>query len=160
MLPITIYWIRDYGIRIYDISRVYGNRQALSYQQTAYERALGFYNLRELDSALAVMGQFLTTNPDCRSANIIHAEVLIGVGRFGEAEKLLNDLTSRYPNDFYTNLVCGRSYQIMGLTTGDQRLLSVARAHYQKAVHNNPYKATYAQSLCKETQQRFGPAGR
>ncbi len=160
LLPITLYWIRDYGIRIYDISRVYGNNQALDYQRTLYERAIDFYNLREMDSTVALMGQFLTTNPDCRSANIIYAEVLIAVGRFGEAEGVLNSLTRRYPYDYYTNLVCGRSYQIMGLARGDQRLLGVGRAHYQKAVQNNPYKATYAQRLFQETQQKFGPSGR
>ena len=134
LLPITMYWIRDYGVRIYNISGAYGNERAMTYKKTEYEKAADLYNLREIDSALVTMERFLATSPNCRSANLIYIELLIAVGRFGAAERMLNYVTTRYPHDYYTNLVCGRSYQILGLVTRDRRLVDIAQTHYQKAV--------------------------
>ncbi|UCE23841.1 MAG: hypothetical protein JSU74_11160 [Candidatus Zixiibacteriota bacterium] len=155
VVPSTVYWIRDYGVKICNISRVFGNEEAATYQETDFEKAARYYHDKQFDSAYVTLQQFRAVQPNCWSADLLWAELLIKFGKYQEATGVLTGLANRHPADYYTNLVCGRSLQIIGTIQRNNYLLTAAQKYYRKAVENNRFKAQFAMRLFQQTQQQL-----
>ncbi|UCG60417.1 MAG: hypothetical protein JSV52_08760 [Candidatus Zixiibacteriota bacterium] len=157
MQPVTAYWVRDFGVKITDISRQFGNREAANYQPTAYERAANYYSAGFIDSAFGALREFLSEKPYNRSGNLLLADIYMIKRRFNEASNVLTSLAARHPEDYYTNLVCGRSLQIIGMVLKDNMKIALARRYYEKAVKNNPFKAHHAKNVYDWTFKQYNP---
>ncbi len=157
MQAMTAYWIRDFGVKITDISKQFGNPEATTYQPTAYERASSYYSAGFIDSSFAALREFLSEVPYNRSGNLLLADIYMFSGRFNEAAMVLKSLASRHPDDYYTNLYCGRSLQIIGIKQQDNLTIALARKYYEKAVKNNPFKASHAKRIFDLTFKQYGP---
>ncbi|UCE23842.1 MAG: hypothetical protein JSU74_11165 [Candidatus Zixiibacteriota bacterium] len=160
MKPITAYWIRDYIVKICNVSKFFGNPEAARYRETLYEKAVQHYFAGHTDSAVFALETFMRGRPRNRSANMFYVEMLLAAGRLQEAAVATRQLAARHPSDYYTNLVCGRSLQIIGLLVNDPSLVQLAERYYEKAVRNNPFKASYAQSIWDQTHQMYSGKGR
>ncbi|UCG60418.1 MAG: hypothetical protein JSV52_08765 [Candidatus Zixiibacteriota bacterium] len=140
-IPITTYHIRNYDVRIYDIADQFGLAEEKDYQRTGYERAAIYRNQQKYPEAYAEITGFVKKHPTCWSANLVLVELLMRAQQFDRAATLLEALASRHADDYYTNLICGRSFQVMGIHAGDNRLLARAQRHYEKAAGDDPLKA-------------------
>lgn len=155
MQPITAYWIRDFGVKIANVSKHVGNAEAVQYEETAYERAAFYYSQGDIDSAFASLREFLSEKPNNRSANLLLADIYLNKGRFAEAATVLRNVASLYPNDYYTNLICGRSLQIIGMIQRNNNVIALARKYYERAVQSNPFRAMHARTVYEQTRRQY-----
>jgi tetratricopeptide (TPR) repeat protein len=153
--PATIYWIRDYAVRICNISDIFGNPEASRYVESRFERAARYSSQQKYDSAFFEMRHFIMAHPDCRSANLLFSELLLRARLYDQAIPVLTRLATRFPNDYHVNLSCGRSLQIIGLAKKDRQMLALAQSFYEKAVKANPFKSSYARQVYETTRTRF-----
>ena len=158
--PVTSYWIRDYEVNLYNISKLFGNARANDYQETDYERALLSFNEEQPDSALALAQHFYKRHPDSKSGGILLIDLLSNNQRFADVQNILTSLANRYPTDFFLQVQCGRFLQLMAHHRKNDGLLVQARRYYERAVKVNPFKADYASNLYAQTARQFsGDAG-
>lgn len=155
LLPITTYWIRDVEVRLFNISEVFNNPQARSYENTLYERALVYYQAQQYDSALTAAGHFYESHPQSKSAGLMLGDLLSKEGRLDEAFGLLIYLTQRFPTDFNIHLQCGRFLQIVAEQKNDNSLRYMAETYYAQAVKINPYKADYARKIWQQIGAQY-----
>ncbi|MFQ5453401.1 MAG: hypothetical protein ACE5D6_04360 [Candidatus Zixiibacteriota bacterium] len=153
--PITTYWIRDYEVKIYNISAQHNNSLANKYESTFYEKAAEYYYQKKWDSAYVELTKFIQIEPDSKSANLMLAELLFMLGKHQDVMTILTSMTDRYPTDFYINLQCGRLFQILSIIRKDNYLLNLANRYYEKAVKANPFKANYAKNVFQQTMQQL-----
>lgn len=154
--PITSYWIRDYEVRLYNISKLFTNTEANSYRETNYERALTLLQEEQPDSSLALAEQFALEHPESKSAGVLLVDLLSSRKEFDRARPLLISLADRYPTDFFLQMQCGRFLQILGLTRGDQSLMELSRRYYERGVNVNRFKAGFASKLYSQTMTQYG----
>jgi 4-amino-4-deoxy-L-arabinose transferase-like glycosyltransferase len=158
--PITSYWIRDYEVYLYNISKIFGNSEANAYRETDYERALQSFSMQQPDSALALAQQFYQHHPDSKSGGILLIDLLSNNKRFADVQTILTSLANRYPTDFFLQVQCGRFLQLMAHHRKNDGLLVQARRYYEKAAKVNPFKAAYASNVYAQTARQFsGNAG-
>lgn len=155
LMPITTYWIRDVEVRLFNISEVFNNPQARSYEKTLYERAVAYYQAQQYDSALTAAGRFYESHPQSKSAGLLLGDLLAKKGRLDEAFSLLTSLTQRFPTDFNIHLQCGRFIQILAEKKNDNSLRYMAETYYAQAVKINPFKADYARKIWQQTAAQF-----
>lgn len=155
LIPITTYWIRDVEVRLFNISEVFNNPQANSYEKTLYERAVAYYQAQQYDSALSAVGRFYESHPQSKSAGLMLGDLLAKKGRLDEAFSLLTSLTQRFPTDFNIHLQCGRFIQILAEQKNDNSLRYMAETYYAQAVKINPFKADYARKIWQQIGAQF-----
>ncbi|MDF1543470.1 MAG: hypothetical protein P1R58_00040 [bacterium] len=153
--PVTSYWIRDYQVDIYNISKVFANPTANNYRESTYEQALAAYYKENPDSALFEIQSFLSENPDSKSAVILLIDLLSDKQRFTEVQNVLTALANRHPTDFYIQVQAGRFYQILATLRKDQSLLSLSQFYYERGVAANRFKASYASQIFSLTAQQL-----
>jgi hypothetical protein len=155
LLPITTYWIRDVEVRLFNISDVFNNPQARSYEKTLYERAMAYYQAQQYDSALSAADRFYESHPRSKSAGLLLGDLLAKKGRLNEAFSLLTSLTQKFPTDFNIHLYCGKFIQVLAEQKNDNSLRYMAETYYAKAVKINPFKADYARKTWQQIGAQF-----
>lgn len=157
MAPMTAYWIRDYTIKVCNVSQTFGNPEAARYQNTGYERAVDYYSRRMFDSAIVEVGEFLARDPDCRSANLLLCDLLIYFGRYEMAATTMRLLANHHPEDYHANLMCGRAHQILAMAADNNYMMVQAESYYNRAVRNNPFRAAAVRAMYELTKEQFSP---
>jgi 4-amino-4-deoxy-L-arabinose transferase-like glycosyltransferase len=159
--PITTYWIRDVEVRLFNISKVFNNPKARSYQETDYEKAVQYYQKGQYDTAGVLSYQFYQNHPESKSGGLLLADILMKFGKYDETYTLLTSLAKRFPTDFNIQFQCGRFIQIYAAMKKDSNLQMMALQHYDQAVRVDPYKGDWANRLWQETdnliRQRISP---
>lgn len=156
LLPITSYWVRDYEVKIYNISQAFHNERANNYKETDYEKAAWYFSQKKADSARIILNGFIKNYPNSKSANLLSTALYLQQGNLQQASSVLSRLANYYPTDFSINLKCGRILQILGLQKKDRTLVGLAQKYYKKATIVNPYKANLANQLYFQTMKQFG----
>ncbi len=157
--PVTSYWIRDYEVQLYNISKLFSNKTANAYEETDYEKGLASFYENETETALEFAHQFYNDHPESKSGNILLIDLLSGQQKFDDVYRLLIDLAARYPTDFFLQLQCGRFLQIMSFSLNDQSLYLQAQKYYEKAVEVNRFKGTYAYNMFTHTARQLNGNG-
>ena len=155
MNTITAYWIRDHNVKITNVVGHFDNKEANSYRESTYERAVRCWEQQKDDSAWFALREFLTLKPHNRSGNILLVTMLMNAGRYEEVPAVLSGLARHHPTDYYSLLICGTSYQILGMTQKDNSLIELGKRYYEQAAQNNRFKITHAQSIFDQTRQQF-----
>lgn len=158
MTPMTAFWIRDFDIKVCNVSRIFGNAEAARYQRTGYERAVDYYSANMFDSAYTAITEFLVRQPDSRSGNLLLAHMMTNLGYYEQAVDITRKVATRYPTDYHSNLMCGRAYQILGISQRSNYLMRQAQVYYERAVKNNPFRAPQATAMWEETIRLFSGA--
>ncbi|MDZ4722338.1 MAG: hypothetical protein SGI97_00275 [candidate division Zixibacteria bacterium] len=144
--PITSFWIQDNSVQIYNVSKLFGNPQAMKYRESPFEIAKTYLDQHNLASAELVFqsspGLLMT-----KSGGLLMAELLRRGNRLQEAYDVFVSLAGRYPTDFSVQLEAGHFIQRLGLTKNDTRLISQANNLFSTAVTLNPLKSEYARDL-------------
>jgi hypothetical protein len=152
---IATYHIRDYDVNIHRIAGRTGNHEADNYQLTPYEQAVEHYHAQRPDSALTILADLYTRQPDSRAIGILYGELLLSSNRIQQGIDHMIALANRFPTDYYIQIHTGRALQIVALATQDQGLFQRANSFYQRGVEANRYKADYANRLFMQTMQQF-----
>ncbi len=153
--PVTSYWIRDYQITLYNVSKVFSNGAANQYSESAYERALTAFYLQKPDSAMSEIQSFLAENPQSKSATILLVDLLSAKQQFTKVQNILSSLANRHPTDFFIQMQAGRLYQILAFLKKDQSLLSLSRFYYERGIAVNRFRAGYASMMFAQTAQQL-----
>jgi predicted Zn-dependent protease len=153
--PITSYGIRDYEVQIYSISALTGNQQAGRYQPSAYERAIAYRNQEQYHQAFAEINSFLNYYPRSWSGNVLLVELLMRSNQFDRAAEVLSGLASRHPDDYSTNIIIARSYQVMGTRQNNSNWLNLSRRYYDKAGGDDPFKIKNARRIYEMTAEQL-----
>jgi len=156
MAPMTAYWIRDYPVKVCNVSQVFGNPEAMRYKNTGYEVAVDYYSREMYDSAFVAVGRFLNQDPNCRSASLLLCDLLVYFGKYEQAASIMRTLAVRYPSDYHTNLMCGRAHQILGIRRKNDYAIAQAQVYYNNAIRNNPFRAAAVRATYQAIKARFG----
>jgi len=138
--PIASYWIRDRGVSLYNISKVFANPQAMSYQETDYEKAVGHFRSARDDSAMIYVGAAYQRAPKSKAVSLLLIDLLLRQNRIEDARQVLTTQAITYPTDFNAQLQLARILQIVSIQTRDKALLDLALEYYQKSTDLNRYK--------------------
>ncbi|MCK4632837.1 MAG: hypothetical protein KAT79_06165, partial [candidate division Zixibacteria bacterium] len=152
---IATYYVRDYRVRLFNISQVFANHQAHTYQPSIYEQALTCYNNEQFDSAFVLANRFQSMYPDSKSGGLLMCDLLSRRELVDDAYRLFVRLADLYPTDFYIQMQCGRFIQMMALTSGNNDLASLARNYYDRGMRVNRFRGDYAGRLYSETARQF-----
>lgn len=155
MLPITTYWIRDFEVRIYNISKLFQNSEAAKYQETQFEIAMSYSYRAMNDKSVIAMTNFVNEFPDSKSGNMMMANILFNSKKFQEMLTVITKLTKDHPTDFSILIQCARYFQIYGLLHKDNNYITLAQKYYEKSTLVNPYKANLANDVFQQTNQQF-----
>ena len=153
--PVANYWIRNYEVKIYDISQNFENTIAHEYKPTDYEIAVGFMHQQQLDSAFYYANRFYSSHPSTKSGGYLIADLLFRAQHFDDAYKVLREIAENHPTDFYAQIAFGRLLQIMAYQRKDQALLQQANNYFGKAVAVDPYAGDMANQLWRQTEQHW-----
>jgi len=152
--PVASYWIRDYQVQLFNVSKTFSNPQANAYVESDFERAAAYYNKGQFDSALAVLNATPEIISTSKAAGILYSELLRRNEQYEHVLRILLALAARYPTDFSIQLQCGHFLQQVALARKDRAMLLQAQKHYEKATILNPYRAEFANTLYIQTLAR------
>ena len=153
---IATYWIRDFEVKLFNISKLFTNPQANAYRETHYERAVAHFHAGSLDSTLAEINHHLESHPLTRSVGLLAADVLGKTGKAEEAVRIMTTLANKYPTDFYIQMQCGRLYLMVALASKNQSLMNTARMYFERGIKANRFKTDLANKLLLDTQRLYG----
>ncbi|HUV30685.1 MAG TPA: tetratricopeptide repeat protein [Acidobacteriota bacterium] len=159
--PVASYWIRDYLVELYNVSKTFPNVRANAYAESPYERAANYFQRDQIDSALAALDSVPMMVNSSKAAGILYSRLMQRKQQYDHVLQLLTELAERFPTDFSLQLECGHFLQRLALTRQDRLLLYRAQKYYERATILNPYKADYANSLYAQTLARMSgsPSG-
>ncbi len=153
--PVTIFWIRDVAVNLYDISHLFHNPQANRYRKSEYERAVDYVVAQKHDTAMALLADVLRKFPYQKSAGLLQANLLQMVQQNDQALTLLLRLANAYPTDFYVQLQTARLMQEIAIVKKDNYMLNQARNIYAHAVDVDRYRGDLANSLYEKTMKQM-----
>ncbi len=156
--PVANYWIRNYEVKIYNISRSFTNAIAHEYKPSQYEIAVDFMHKQQLDSAFYYANRFYSSHQSTKSGGYLIADLLFRAQRTDDAYKVLQQIAENYPTDFYAQIAFGRLTQIIAYRRRDRSLLEQASSYFGRAVAVDPYAGDLANQIWKQTQQRLEAA--
>ncbi len=154
-IPIARYWIRDYRVQLFNVSRLFGNTKAQTYHLSAYEQAVYLYQDNKIDSAFIALGKVPDIINTSKSAGWLFSQLFKKQEQLDYARTMLTVLADRYPTDFSLQLECGHFLQQIALARNDKALLARSGKYFERAVILNPYRAEYANRLFGETLKRM-----
>ncbi|UCC44440.1 MAG: hypothetical protein JSU65_00475 [Candidatus Zixiibacteriota bacterium] len=159
LTPIASYWIRDFQVQLFNVSKLFDNPVAGAYTESTYERAVTFVQNQQIDSAFSVLSAVPDIINTSKSAGILFSRMLRQQNQYEHVLQMLVALADRYPTDFSLQLECGHYLQQVALQRNDRLLLRRAQEYFEKAVDLNPYKADYANALYGQTLERWNHTG-
>ena len=152
---ITTYWIRDFEVRVFNISRLFGNPQARDYRESHYEKAIGHFQAGRPDSAQIEIDHHLALQPMTKSAGLLVGDLLWERQRYDDVITHMTSLANRYRTDAYVQIECARMLQMIGLMRRDNNLVSQSQGYYDRAVAVNRFKGSHVQEVYNETLRRM-----
>ncbi|MCK4606632.1 MAG: hypothetical protein KAU35_04975 [candidate division Zixibacteria bacterium] len=153
---IATYWIRDFEVKLFNISKLFTNPQANAYQETHYEKAVAYFHAGNLDSAMVEINRHLESHPLTRSVGLLAADILGKTSKTEETVRVMTTLANKYPTDFYIQMQCGRLYLIVALANKNQSLMNSARMYFERGIKANRFKTDLANKLLLDTQRLYG----
>ena len=159
LTPITVFWVRDVDVNLYDISRLFGNPVAAGYQKSLYEKSVEFLMKQQTDSAVVALNNFLKLYPNQKSAGLLLANLYQMAGQNDRALALLVPLARIYSTDFYVQLQTARMMQEIAIQKKDNYMLGQAQLLYAHAVEVNRYRADLANNLYEQTMKQMQVGG-
>ena len=153
---IATYWIRDFEVKLFNISKLFTNPQANAYRETHYEKAVAHFHAGSHDSALIEINRHMESHPLTRSVGLLAVDVLGKTNQGEEAVRVMTTLANKYPTDFYIQMQCGRLYLMVALANKNQSLMNTARMYFERGIKANRFKTDLANRLLIETQRRYG----
>ncbi len=140
---VTKYWIRNVEVQIFYVADLFGNKQAHSYQPTAYERAAMFMKTKDYDSAMAEVTRHLAGRRQSKSVGKLLADIYIGTQQYDKVLALMTQMARTYPTDFHILMGAGQMYTSLGLANNNQMMVNEGNRLLDAAVKVNRYKAQY-----------------
>ncbi len=152
---ITTYWIRDYEVRVFNISRLFGNPQACEYRESHYEKAIGHFQAGQPDSAQIEIDRHLALQPMTKSAGLLVGDLLWERQRYDDVITHMTSLANHYRTDAYVQIECAQMLQMIGLMRRDDNLIARSQGYYDQAVAANRFKGSHVQEVYNETLRRM-----
>ena len=148
-VPVTKYWIRDVEVVVLNISPVFQNPQARTYQPSAFENAAAYHLLGNLDSALVALNAHHADHPISKSSGKLLADILWRKGRYEEGARIWAQLAEACPTDFHIQFLAGDVYLALGAVYDDKNLTAIGMQFLDRGVRANPYRTYMANDVVK-----------
>ena len=140
MAHVAAYWIRDFKVKVYDVSRLSANATARAYRPSRYEHATGYFFRGRPDSAEAEILAHLQSHPLTKSPGTLLANLYLGAGKSQQALQLMRELAERHTTDFdiqfNTAALLDREYQ----RTRDPATAAAAEEYRRRGRRANPHR--------------------
>jgi len=144
---VTTYWLRNIPVDIYRIGEWTNNPQAEKYQLSEFEKAKMLLDEGETDSAMVLLEEFISENPENISGYQTLAKLYYDMEMFQEAAMCLKQATQFHPTDFLIHQQLGSVYLTLMKKTGEDRYRLLAIQEWEKALKLFPQNTNLATQL-------------
>ena len=146
---VTTYWIRNIPVDIYRIAEHTGNLKAKAYSLSDFEKAKLLKDEGNTDSALVMLEEFVSKNPDNMSGYSSLAEMYFNLGDFEKSSQALEQAIRFNPTDFLTRQQLGTVYLNLRTQTNQDGYRLMAIDQWEKAMKLFPQNTKLAAQLQK-----------
>lgn len=144
---VTSYWLRNIPVDIYRIGEFTGNADAKEYSLSDFERARSLVDEGKTDSAVAMLEDFVSENPENFSGYSALAELYFNLGELQKAALSLKGAIKFNPTDFLTHQQLGTVYLNLRRQTGDDNYKRLAIDQWERALRLFPQNTNLAAQL-------------
>jgi 4-amino-4-deoxy-L-arabinose transferase-like glycosyltransferase len=144
---ITTYWLRNMPVEIYRIAEHTGNPLTKDYPLSDFERARLVADEGNADSALVMLENFVSQNPDNYSGYTDVTELYFNLGEYEKAALALKKAIQFNPTDFLIHQQLGAVYLNLGNQKRDDSYLLLAIEQWEEALKLFPQNTDLAAQL-------------
>ncbi len=144
---VTSYRLRNIVVDVYRIAEGTGNPQTESYSLSDFEKARSFMDQGNPDSALVMLEEFVSENPENFSGHSILGEVYFNKGEFEKSALALENAIRFNPSDFLTHQQLGTVYLNLRKKPDDDTYRLRAIDQWEKALKLFPQNIKLAAQL-------------
>ncbi len=107
---VTTYYLRNFPVQILRIAESSGNPDAKNYKLSDFEKAKLLIEGGQIDSAIILLGQFVSDHPDNFTGYLTLAEIYCHRKDFPKAVLFLQKALKFHPTNFLAHQFLGRVY--------------------------------------------------
>lgn len=144
---VTIYWLRNIPVDIYRIAENTGNPQTQDYPLSDFEKARLMEDMGHIDSALVLLENFVSQNPENYSGYSKIAELNYNLGEYEKTEAALKNAIRFNPFDFLTRHQLGVVYLNLRNQKKDDNYRILAIEQWEEALKIFPQNTDLAAEL-------------
>ncbi len=144
---VTTYWLRNIPVDVYRIAEHTGNQRTKDYPLSDFERARRLVDEGNPDSALVMLEQFVSRNPQNFSGHSALAEMYFNSGRFEESALALENAIKFNPTDFLAHQQLGAVYLNLRNQTEEDNYRLLAIDQWERALKIFPHNTKLAAQL-------------
>jgi tetratricopeptide (TPR) repeat protein len=144
---VTSYWLRNIPVDIYRIGEFTGNADAKRYSLSDFERARSLVDEGRTDSAVAMLEDFVSENPENFSGYSALAQLYFNLGELEKSALSLEGAIRFNPTDFLTHQQLGTVYLNLRRQTGDDNYKRLAIDQWERALRLFPQNTNLAAQL-------------
>jgi tetratricopeptide (TPR) repeat protein len=144
---VATYWLRNIPVDIYRIAEHTGNSRAEAYPLSDFEKAKLLLDQGNDDSALVMLEQFVSRNPDNYSGYVALAEMYFNLNDFEKSSQALERAIAFNPTDFLTRQQLGTVYLNLGQQTKQDSYRLLAIDQWERSLKLFPQNTKLAARL-------------
>jgi hypothetical protein len=144
---VAIYYLRNFPVQILRVAELSENPRARDYQLSQFERAEWLIEQNQLDSAIAMLDQFVSEHPKNFSGYKTLAEIYYALNDFEKAALVLKEALKFDPTNFITHQFLGEVYVSMYDQEGDDAYRLLAIEEWEKSLKLFPQNAGLSAKL-------------
>ncbi len=144
---VATYWLRNIPVDIYRVAGHTGNPRVEDYPLSDFEKAKLLLDQGNSDSALVMLEQFVSRNPDNYSGYAALAEMYFNLNDFEKSSEALERAIGFNPSDFLTRQQLGTVYLNLGQQTKQDSYRLLAIDQWEKSLKIFPQNTKLAARL-------------
>jgi 4-amino-4-deoxy-L-arabinose transferase-like glycosyltransferase len=144
---VATYWLRNIPVDIYRVARHTGNLRVQYYPLSDFEKAKLALDGGNNDSALVMLEQFVSRNPDNYSGYVVLAEIYFNLNDFEKSSQALERAIGFNPSDFLARQQLGTVYLNLAQQTKQDSYRLLAIDQWEKSLKLFPQNTKLAARL-------------
>jgi 4-amino-4-deoxy-L-arabinose transferase-like glycosyltransferase len=144
---VTTYWLRNIPVDIYRIGEWTGNPKTEGYSLSDFERVKLLIEAEQTDSALALLEDFVSRNPENYSGYHALAQIYYDRGEYKKALLSLEKAAEFNSTDFMVHQLLGAVYLTLANQTGQESHRLSAIEEWEEALRLFPQNVQLAEQL-------------
>ncbi len=144
---VTTYFIRNFPVQVLRVAESSGNPEARNYQPSDFEKATFLKEEGQIDSALALLDQFVSQHPHNFSGYMTLAEIYYDRRHFEKAALFLGKASRFDPTSYLTHRRLGTAYLDLYVERRDGTYRLLAIEEWEKALKLFPQDTYLAAQL-------------
>jgi 4-amino-4-deoxy-L-arabinose transferase-like glycosyltransferase len=144
---VATYWLRNIPVDIYRVAGHTGNSRVKDYPLSDFEKAKLLFDQSDNDSALVMLEEFVSRNPDNYSGYVVLAEMYFNLSDFEKSSQALEQAIRFNPTDFLTRQQLGTVYLNLGQQTKQDSYRLLAIDQWERSLKLFPQNTKLAARL-------------